>query len=80
MRDVAALNKMAILFRDVWGVQPKPDEQIGDEHPEFFDKLAALSIAPDALFDELHKLYAQGDSLSVTETMFNSLLNRAESL
>jgi hypothetical protein len=80
VRDIAALNKMEMLPWDVWGAQPKPNEQIKDEHLAFFDKLAALSRNPDASFDELRKLYAEDDRLCVPETVFNSLLNRQESL
>jgi hypothetical protein len=80
VRDVAALNKMEMLPWDIWGVQPKPDEQIDDEHLEFFDKLTALSSDPDASFDELHKFYAENNDLRVPKTVFNSLLNRAETV
>ena len=80
MRDVAALDKMEMLPWDVWGAQPKPDEQINDDQLELFDKLAALSCDPDASFDELRKLYAEDDNLRVPATVFNSLLNRAETI
>ena len=42
VRDVAALNKMEMLPWDVWGAQPKPDEQLDDDHLAFFDKPATL--------------------------------------
>ena len=71
---------MEMLPWDVWGAQPKPDEQIKDEHFEFFDKLAALSRDPDASFDELRKLYAENQNLRVPATVFNSLLNRSETI
>ena len=80
VRDVAALNKMEMLPWDVWGAQPKPDEQIKDEQFEFFDKLAALSRNPDASFDELRKHYAENQNLRVPATVFNSLLNRSETI
>lgn len=80
VRDVAALNKMEMLPWDVWGAQPKPDEQLNDERLEFFDKLAALSRDPDASFDELRKLYAENGDLRVPATVFNSLLKRAETI
>jgi hypothetical protein len=79
VRDVAALNKMEMLPWDVWGAQPKPDEQLNHPQLEFFDKLAALSCDPDASFDELHKLYAE-DNLRVPPTVYNSLLNRKETI
>jgi hypothetical protein len=80
VRDVAALNKMELLPWDIWGVQPKPDEQINGEHLEFFDKLTVLSRNPDVLFDELHKLYSENDALRVPAIVFNSLLNRTEAI
>ena len=80
VRDVAALNKMEMLPWDVWGAQPKPDEQLNDEQLEFFDKLAALSRDPDASFDELRKLYTEDNNLRVPANVFNSLLNRAETI
>jgi hypothetical protein len=80
VRDIAALNKMEMLPWDVWGAQPKPDEQINDEQFEFFDKLAALSRDPDASFGELRKLYAENQNLRVPASVFNSLLNRRETI
>ena len=80
VRDVAALNKMEMLPWDVWGAQPKPDEQIKEEAFEFFDKLAALSRDPDASFDKLRKLYAENQNLRVPATVFNSLLSRSETI
>jgi hypothetical protein len=80
VRDVAALNKMEMLPWDMWGAQPKPDEQLNEKHLAFFDKLATLSHDPDASFNELRKLYTDDDRLRVPATVFNSLLNRAETL
>jgi hypothetical protein len=80
VRDIAALNKMEMLPWDVWGGQPKPDEQLSNEQLAFFDKLAALSREPDASFDELRKLYAENQNLRVAGTVFNSLLNRSETI
>jgi hypothetical protein len=80
VRDVAALNNREMLPWDVWGAQPKADEQFNDEQLDFFDKLARLSCAPDGSFDELLTLYAEDDRLRVPATVFNSLLNRAETI
>lgn len=80
VRDAAALNKMEMLPWDIWGAQPKPDEQINNAHLKFFDRLAALSRDPDASFDDLRNLYAGDDRLRVPATVFNSLLNRAETI
>jgi Transglutaminase-like superfamily len=78
VRDLAALNKMEMLPWDVWGAQPKPDEEFDDEQLAYFDQLAPLSRDPNASFDELRKLYAEDDRLHVPATVFNSLLSRAE--
>ena len=53
VRDVAALNKMEMLPWDVWGAMPQPDESLTDEQLAFFDRLAALTRAPDSSFAEL---------------------------
>ena len=80
VRDVAALNKMEMLPWDVWGAQPTPDEQIAAEQLTLFDELAAVSRDPDESFDELRKLYAKSENLRVPPTVFNSLLNREETI
>jgi len=80
VRDVAALNKTETLPWDVWGAQPKPDEQLDDKQLAFLDRLAPLSLDPDASFDELRKLYVEDARLRVPPTVFNSLLGRAETI
>ena len=80
VRDIAALNKVEMLPWDVWGAQPKPDERLDDERLAFFDRLAPFSLDPDASFDELRTLYTDDEQLRVPSTVFNSLLNRAETV
>jgi len=80
VRDVAALNKMEMLPWDVWGVQPRPHQPLNDEQRAFFDRLAALTRAPDASFDELRRLYERDDQLRVRATVFNAVLNRSEAI
>jgi hypothetical protein len=80
VRDVAALNKMEMLPWGVWGVQPRPDQPLNDEQRAFFDRLAALTRAPDASFDELRRLYERDDQLRVRATVFNAVLNRSEAI
>ncbi|WP_414755245.1 hypothetical protein [Anabaena sp. CCY 9910] len=80
VRDIAALNKMEMLPWDIWGIQPQLDEQIDNEHLEFFDKLAALSHDPNESFHELYKFYAENSNLRVPKTVFNSILNRTETI
>jgi hypothetical protein len=79
VRDVAALNRMEMLPWDVWGAQPRQNEPLNDDQHAFFDKLAANTRDPDASFEGLRKLY-EDDRLRVPGTVFNALLNRAESL
>jgi len=80
VRDVAALNKMEMLPWDVWGAMPRPDEPLNEEQLAFFDRLAALTRAPDASFQELRKLYEADDRLRVPEVVFNAIVNRPEAI
>jgi hypothetical protein len=65
---------------DVWGAMPRPDEALQDDQLAFFDRLAAITRAPDASFDELRGLHEGDDRLRVPATVFNALLNRPEAV
>jgi hypothetical protein len=78
VRDVAALNNMEMLPWDNWGVMPGPDEPLQDDLLAFFDRLAALTHAPDVSFAELRTLYEGDERLRVPKTVFNAVLNRSE--
>jgi hypothetical protein len=80
VHDVAALNKMEMLQWDVWGAMPRPDEPLQDDQLAFFDRLAALTRAPDSSFAELRNLYEQDDRLRLPATVFNAVLNRPEAI
>jgi hypothetical protein len=80
VRDVAALNKMEMLPWDAWGAMPGPDEPLQDDRLAFFDRLAALTRAPDSSFAELRGLYEADDRLSVPATVFNAVLQRQEAV
>jgi Transglutaminase-like superfamily len=80
VHDVAALNKMEMLQWDVWGAMPRPDEPLQDDQLAFFDRLAALTRAPDSSFAELRNLYEQDDCLRMPATVFNAVLNRPEAI
>jgi hypothetical protein len=80
MHDVAALNKMEMLQWDVWGAMPRPNEPLNDEQLVFFDRLAALTRAPDSSFAELRNLYEKDDRLRVPAIVFNAVLNRPEAI
>ena len=80
VRDVAALNNMEMLPWDVWGAMPHPDELLQNDQLEFFDRLAALTRAPDTTLTELRMLYTDDDRLRVPGTVFNAVLNRPEAI
>jgi hypothetical protein len=80
VHDVAALNKMEMLQWDVWGAMPRPNEPLNDDQLAFFDRLAALTRAPDSSFAELRNLYEKDDRLRVPATVFNAVLNRPEAI
>ena len=80
VRDLAALNKMEMLQWDVWGSMPTPGQALTGDQLEFFDRIASLTAAPDASFDELRRLYESDDRLRVPATVFNAVLNRPESI
>jgi hypothetical protein len=77
LRDVAALNDMEMLPWDVWGAMPGPGEQ-GDT--ELFDRLAALTVEPDAALAELTSRYESDARLTVPGTVYNAVLDRSETL
>jgi hypothetical protein len=78
IRDLAALNNREMLPWDVWGAMPKPDEEIGREHLELFDRVAAVTRHPDHSFEELKKLYHDDARLGVPAVVFNAILRRSE--
>jgi hypothetical protein len=80
MRDLAALNSMEMLPWDKWGAMPEPDETLDDDRFALFDRIAALTRAPDAAFAELVRLYDCDDRLRVPAVVFNPVLNRTEAI
>jgi Transglutaminase-like superfamily len=80
MRDVAALNNMEMLPWDVWGAMIRPDEPLQTDQLALFDRLATVTRAPDATFAELRALYEGDERLPVPATVFNSVLNRPETI
>jgi hypothetical protein len=80
VRDVATLNKMELLPWDVWGGMPRPNQRLDDDQLAFFDRLAALTRAPDESFEELRGLFEEDERLRVPATVFNAILQRQESL
>jgi len=80
IRDVAALNRMEMLPWDCWGIMPHPGQELDAGQLAFFDRLAALTAAPDSSFGELRALYQKDDRVRVPATVFNAILNRTESI
>ena len=78
MRDAAALGNVELLPWDCWGAMPAEDEAIGDARGTLFDRLAALTQAPDRGFDELCRLVTGDDRLRVPPSVHNALRQRDE--
>jgi hypothetical protein len=80
LRDVAALNNIEMLPWDMWGAMPKPEDTIAPQTIALFDKLAALTQAPDAHFAELRALYEGDLNLRVPPSVFNALRQAVETV
>jgi hypothetical protein len=80
VRDFAALNRVEMLPWDVWGAMPGPGEPLGRERIALFDRVAELTRAPDARFEELRELYEKDDRLRVPAIVRNALLGREEAI
>jgi hypothetical protein len=71
IRDFAALNNMEMLPWDNWGAMTGPDKPLTDETNALLDRVAALTLDPDAHFDELRALYESDSRLHVPAQVFN---------
>jgi len=80
IHDVATLNKIELLRWDAWGGMPRPGDALSEDRLSFFDRLAALTRAPDQSFDELRRLYESDDRLRVPAYVFNALRNQPEQI
>jgi hypothetical protein len=80
MRDAAALRNIELLPWDCWGAMPRPEDTIGSELARLFDRLAALTEAPDADHAELDRLCQDDDRLRVPPAVRNAARNRYELL
>lgn len=78
VREVASLNKVEMLPWDVWGAQPRPNEDLDDDELAFFDRIGALTCEPDNSLDELRRIFDTDAKLRVPSVVFNSVLNRSE--
>ena len=79
MRDAAALRNIELLPWDCWGAMPTPEHPISSELTALFDKLAALTQAPDASAAQLRHL-CEDDRLRVPPAVRNHLRDRDEVL
>jgi hypothetical protein len=80
MRDAAALDNLELLPWDGWPAMPKPDDKIDDERRALYDRLAALTQAPDASLAELRALCRDDARLRVPPTVHNYARGRDEAI
>jgi hypothetical protein len=78
VRDFAALNNTEMLPWDVWGAMPEPGEPIGQDKLALLDKLASLTMTPDAHFMKLRALYDGETGLKVPPVVMNAIRQRTE--
>lgn len=76
IRDVASLNDRVMLPWDVWGAMTENDAEIDFA---FIDRLAAMTLEPDAHAEELRAAYAD-PRVAVPATVFNHVLSRTETV
>lgn len=80
MRDAAALGNTEVLPWDCWGAMPQADEPIDEARCALFDRLAALTQAPDASHTELLRLCQTDEGLRVPDTVRNAVRDHDEPL
>lgn len=80
MRDAAALRNIELLPWDCWGAMPGPEDPIGDDLAFLFDRLAALTEAPDAADAELDRLCQDDERLRIPAAVRNAARGRDEIL
>jgi hypothetical protein len=57
VRDFLSLNKIELLPWDSWGLMAGPEECVPTRDLALLDRIAALTIEPDAAFDDIRTLY-----------------------
>ncbi|HTV99409.1 MAG TPA: transglutaminase-like domain-containing protein [Streptosporangiaceae bacterium] len=80
VRDAAALDNRELLPWDIWGAMPGPDDKIDDELAGLFDRLAALTQAPDVNLGALRALVRGDERLRVPPAVHNYLRQRDETI
>jgi hypothetical protein len=80
MRDAAALLNVELLPWDVWGAMPGPDDRIDAGLAELFDRLAELTLEPDAGLAALRELVEGDERLRVPSRVRNAVRGRLETI
>jgi hypothetical protein len=78
MRDAAALDNLELLPWDGWGAMPEAGEEIDDERCALYDRLAALTRAPDASLARLRAMCREDERLRVPGSVHNYVRGRDE--
>jgi hypothetical protein len=63
VRDFLSLNKIELLPWDGWGLMAGPEDCVPASDLTLLDRMAALTLDPDAAFDEIRSLYASDPRL-----------------
>ena len=80
VRDVAALDNLELLPWDGWGAMPGPDDKIDEDLAALFDRLAALTQAPDVNLAALRALARGDERLRVPAAVHNYARQRHETI
>ena len=72
--DFAALNKVEMLPWDLWGLFWEPEDEPPPGAFETLDEIAALTVDPDARFDDLRDRYQTDEQFRMDGTVFSVAL------
>jgi len=79
IRDLASLNRMEMQPWDVWGMMPRPDEELSVGATTLLDQLAELTLAGGSALPKLREIY-RDERLRVPEVVFNADRQTRESV
>ena len=63
VRDFLSLNKIELLPWDGWGLMAELEDVVSPADLTLLDRIASLTIEPDAAFDDIRSLYASDQRL-----------------
>lgn len=63
VRDLLSLSKIELLLWDGWGLMAGPEDVVSTDDVALLDRIAALTIDPDAAFDDIRTLYTSDPRL-----------------